>query len=1016
MYNGRCNWFVAIFVIGQNVFSQQTYFQQEVNYKIDVRLNDKDHTLKAFEEIQYINNASTSLNYIYFHLWPNAYKNNNTALAKQLINLKNTALYFSKEEERGYIDSLDFKVNGKQVQLEFDDENPDICKLILNEPLRSLDTIKITTPFFVKIPDAKFSRLGHDQQAYYITQWYPKPAVYDNEGWHPMPYLDQGEFYSEYGAFDVSITLPQNYVLNATGDRIDADEEEDFLNNNVAQTLRRIDEGGNFPYSEMAFPPSSSKFKTVRFKQYRVHDFAWFADKRFHVIHDQIQLPNTNRTVDTWVYFTSKKWYLWKDAIDYVNESTIFYSYMLGDYPYNNVSAVDGVIMAGGGMEYPNVTVIGDMSSALDLDVTITHEVGHNWFYGILGSNERTNPGLDEGINSFYEMSYVRAKYPEKKLSDYVGFDTTRRFLGLNKYAYWREKEVAYFLSAKSNYDQPINTSSELLSSFNYGSIIYSKTPVILDYLRDYMGDESFNKAMQFYFENYKFKHPQPKDLLQTLQYFSGSDLTWFSKYLMQSTEKIDYKIKSVNRNKDGSYRIKVKNKSKLPVPFNIYGYKDGKPVGFVWFNGSDSTRKLGFPPSDVDCFKIDGLDMMPDINRRNNFSRTRGIFKKVKPLQLNFLTKLPDPSKNQINYLPIGGYNLYNGFMLGAAIHDQTIYDKKVEYVLAPMYAFKSKTLTGFAELNFNFFPKNVFRKVTLGTNARSFAYNTIDERNLSFVGTDLFLNYLRVSPSLQMEFQNKNKTSHATHVLKLSYHTIIKEELNVGMVYNQDTYNLIKRVGSNITMLTYDLTDKRVINPYSLQASVQHDGYMTKASATFKENFTISKNKSVEVRVFAGTFIRGNAEQNGPYRFRMSGYRGDQDYLYEANYLGRSEYNGLAFSQFTDVEGAFKVWTPLGQSATYLIAANIKSPTIWKLPFKVFADIGTAEKVSLNKENILWDAGLNVTLVKDMVDVYLPLLYSNDIKETLTLNNVSFMNTIRFTFNIHKLKPKEMLINSFL
>jgi hypothetical protein len=199
-------------------------------------------------------------------------------------------------------------------------------------------------------------------------------------------------------------------------------------------------------------------------------------------------------------------------------------------------------------------------------------------------------------------------------------------------------------------------------------------------------------------------------------------------------------------------------------------------------------------------------------------------------------------------------------------------------------------------------------------------------------------------------------------------------------------------------------------------MQASVQHDGYMTKASVTFKENFTISKNKSVEVRVFAGTFIRGNAEQNGPYRFRMSGFRGDQDYLYEANYLGRSEYNGLAFSQFNDVEGAFKVWTPLGQSTTYLVAANIKSPSIWKLPLKVFADIGTAEKASLNKEMILWDAGINFTLAKDVVDVYLPLLYSNDIKETLTLNNVSFMNTIRFTFNIHKLKPKEMLINSFL
>ncbi|MGZ4044022.1 MAG: M1 family metallopeptidase, partial [Bacteroidia bacterium] len=331
---------MAIFVMAMNLEGQQTYFQQEVNYKINVRLNDNDHTLSATEEIQYINNSDKGLEYIYFHLWPNAYKNNSTALAKQLLEQKKTTFYYSKPEERGFIDSLDFKVNGKNVKLEYDNENPDICKLILNEPLRSLDTIKITTPFYVKIPDAKFSRLGHTGQAYFITQWYPKPAVYDNQGWHPMPYLDQGEFYSEFGSFDVNITLPKNYLLAATGDRIDAEVEEDFLNEKVGKTLERLDRQ-DYRVKDMAFPPSSTEFKTVRFKQFRVHDFAWFADKRFNVIHDQIQLPTTKRTVDTWIFFTNKNFELWKDAISYVNESTIFYSYLNGDYPYNNITAVD---------------------------------------------------------------------------------------------------------------------------------------------------------------------------------------------------------------------------------------------------------------------------------------------------------------------------------------------------------------------------------------------------------------------------------------------------------------------------------------------------------------------------------------------------------------------------------------------------------------------------------------------------------------------------------------------------
>ena len=296
---------LALFFICTPLFPQQTYFQQEVNFKMEVRLNDLQHSLSAFQQIQYINNSSVSLDVIYMHLWPNGYKNHNTALAKDLLKEKKLDFYYSTPVERGFIDSLDFKVNGKPVKWEYDAEHSDICKLILNEPLRSLDTLMITTPFFVKIPDAKFSRLGHVGQAYFITQWYPKPAVFDNEGWHTMPYIDQGEYYSEFGSFDVKITLPENYLLAATGDRIDAEEEENFLNKKVGETIDRLDKK-DYRGSDMAFPPSSTNFKTVRFRQYRVHDFAWFADKRFNVIHDQIELPTSKKVVDTWIFFTKK--------------------------------------------------------------------------------------------------------------------------------------------------------------------------------------------------------------------------------------------------------------------------------------------------------------------------------------------------------------------------------------------------------------------------------------------------------------------------------------------------------------------------------------------------------------------------------------------------------------------------------------------------------------------------------------------------------------------------------------
>ena len=1006
---------MAIFVISNNLFSQQTYFQQEVNYKIDVKLNDVTHVLSAHEEIEYINNSNQSLSYIYFHLWPNAYKDHSTALAKQLLIHKKPDFYFSKPEERGFIDSLNFKVNGKEIKWEFDKEHIDICKLILNEPLRSLDTLTITTPFFVKIPDAKFSRLGHTGQAYFITQWYPKPAVFDNNGWHQMPYLDQGEFYSEFGSFDVKITLPKNYFLSATGDRIDAEEEEYFLNEKVKETLERLDKSDYRP-QDMEFPESSKETKTIRFKQFRVHDFAWFADKRFNVLHDQIEVPNTKRTVDTWIFFTNKNFGLWKNAINYVNESTIFYSYLNGDYPYNHVTAIDGTIMAGGGMEYPNITVIGDMGSEFDLDITIAHEVGHNWFYGILGSNERDHPALDEGINSFYEMRYMRAKYPDKKLSDLIGIKENLNLFGVNKVAYWREKEMAYFISAKARNDQPLDISSRDFSEFNYGSIVYSKTPVIFDYLMDYMGEDNFDKAMQFYYEQFKFKHPSPKDLVKTLNFFSGMDLSWFTTHLMSSTDKIDYKIKSVKKNKDGGFSIKVKNKTGIATPVNVYGFKNNKPVGLIWYNGFSKKDTIEFPPMDVDYFKIDGLDKMPDINRKNNYIRTRGIFKKAKPLQLSLITKIEDPTKTQVNFMPLFGSNYYNGFMAGTTIHNYSLYQKRFDFYVAPMYGFRSKTLAGFTEFAANFYPKKAIQQITFGVKTKSFAYDNLDPSFFNQVNNTsrsmVYLNYYKITPFLQFDIKRKDANNTIYQSVTYSNNNLFVDSLKFSYGPSYDSvfpkkYNAY----SFVNKLNYKLTNKRIINPFVLNLELQHTASMAKLSATFNYKITLRNKQYFDIRLFAGTFLAGSYAERSYYAFRASGYSGYQDYLFETNFVARNQYSGFGFSQFADVDGALKVWSPLGQSPEWLAAVNIKSPQIFIFPIKIFADVAVSDARALNTELFLWDIGLNIPVIKDLVDIYIPLVYSNDIKTTMKLNNVKGINTVRFTINIHKLVAKNLI-----
>ena len=184
------------FYLCQNVYSQN-YFQQDVKYTINVTLNDKKHLLTGSEDIYYKNNSTTTLNELYFHLYPNAYKNNSTTLAKELFNIGDNIFLESENKDLGYIDSLEFKVNGVPAEWNLLQDTIDICRIKLPKPLQPGDSIHITTPFKVKIPNHRLSRLGHNAQAYFITQWFPKPAVFDKNGWNYFSYLDKGEYYSE---------------------------------------------------------------------------------------------------------------------------------------------------------------------------------------------------------------------------------------------------------------------------------------------------------------------------------------------------------------------------------------------------------------------------------------------------------------------------------------------------------------------------------------------------------------------------------------------------------------------------------------------------------------------------------------------------------------------------------------------------------------------------------------------------------------------------------------------------
>ncbi|MFZ9388844.1 MAG: M1 family metallopeptidase [Chitinophagaceae bacterium] len=898
--------FLTVFCFSILSVSGQTgYWQQKVNFSIDVTLNDRDHSLDGFEKIEYINNSPDTLHFIWFHCWPNAYKNDKTAFTDQSLENGDTRFYFSDKEQKGYMNKLDFRVNNVSASTEDHPRHIDILKLILPNPLPPGQKITITTPFHVKLP-YNFSRGGHDGQSYQATQWYPKPAVYDRTGWHPMTYLDQGEFYSEYGNFDVRITVPANYVVAATGELDDAREKEWLIQRThfTWEPLKQKEQNavGQYKTRYQLFPESTRETKTLGFRQENVHDFAWFADKRFIVNTDTCRLTS-GRIIEVSTYFTPGEKETWHNSLRFAKRAVRFYSEQVGEYPYSTLRVVQGPESFGGGMEYPGITVISPEKNPKSLDVVIAHEIGHNWFYSILGTNEREHPWMDEGMNSYYEARYQKQFYGNKPKWEQLLFET----------------------QAIERKDQPIETPSEQFSLVNYGLVAYYKTAEWMRYLESQLGSELFTRSMQNYFRRWQFKHPQPADFKNSIEESSSKNL---------DTE---------------------------------FGY----------------LRKSG---------------TIPGMERTG--TRATAIFdlKKLK----QYAQK---PSRSLFLFGPAFGANNYDRFMAGAFVSNMKFPPDRLQFLLAPMYATGSKRMGGLGFIYHSFYPGSLFRKVEWGVSASRFTADEYQDND----GKKVFLGFTKIVPGIKLTFKEKNPRSNFNRYVQFKSFHISEDGLGFyrdtvvsGSDTTISTRYRINEKDRTLQQLRIVIENNRALYPYRGELKFDHGKEFIRASFTGNYFFNYPRGGGFDLRLFGGKFFYTRSKTlttqfaTDRYHLNMTGANGYEDYTYSDYFIGRNRFDGFPSQQIMVRDGAFKVRTDLladktGKSDDWLLALNLATtipPAVnplsmlpVKIPLKLFFDIGTEASAwaqDSEADRFLFDAGLQIPLLKETINIYIPLLYS--------------------------------------
>ncbi|HMG83291.1 MAG TPA: hypothetical protein VK559_09680 [Ferruginibacter sp.] len=496
-------------------YCQLSYWQQKADYTIDVTLNDAAKTLDGRVAIEYYNHSPDTLHFVWINLSANAYKNDRTGYSDQLIENGHTDFYFSDDDKRGYINHLNFTVNGTIAATDNHPQYQDFIKLILPQPIAPNDSAKIETPFHVKLP-YDFTGNGHVNRSFAITQWYPKIAVYDSKGWHINTYLNEGGNYNEFGDYEVTITLPKNYVVAATGE-LQTEEEIESLKKYYYNRYSFTPKGWEYnPKNLKAIiakdlqpPPSAKESKTITFKQNNTQDFVWFADKRFNITQDTLQLKS-GKIINLYIYLLPSVNSNWERSMSLVKSIILARSQWMGEYPYNIVNIVETPPSFANNTNYPTLTSIPQNADELTLIKSIENGIGETWSYGTIASNGYDHLWMDNGINSYYESRYNKADPTENGCHNkhMPNFDS-----------------LLLLTIIQQKKDQPIETASDKFSQANYHLIADTKANEWMNKLEHDLGKPLFDSCMQEYYHRWQFKHPYPEDLQKTVEDVSGKKL-----------------------------------------------------------------------------------------------------------------------------------------------------------------------------------------------------------------------------------------------------------------------------------------------------------------------------------------------------------------------------------------------------------------------------------------------------------------------------------------------------------
>jgi len=612
-------------------------------------------------------------------------------------------------------------------------------------------------------------------------------------------------------------------------------------------------------------------------------------------------------------------------------------------------------------------------NNTFEWDIQLFKVLTKKYIDNILIFNQREDAWLADGLQTYLMIKYVEKYYPEIKAMGNVSKLWGIRNFNLAKIKFNDKYPFVYQFAARKNLDQALTTHSDYLSNFNRKIVNKYKAGLGLKFLENYLGETCISNAIINFSKQNTGKQTNSSLFLKSI--ITPKDISWFKNDYLKTTKKVDYTIQKIIKKND-SLEVSILNKRNVTIPIQLYGIKDKEIKFKKWLTNIDSLTKITIPTNGFDKLSLNYESHFPEYNLRNNW---KNIEKKLfnRPFQLKFMKDIEDPYYNQFFYTPTFRFNYYDGAVLGLSISNKTLLKKSFSYKLTPSYSTKSKSLSGRYSLLYEYLPENKkVNKFLVGIAGSNFHY----AENLT---------YNKISPFALLEFKRKNLRDVSRNAIAASYTFVDRERSPLETQHIETNKYKVFNIG-------YGYAKPEIIEDIRFSTGIEISNKFSKLSLTARYRKLTDTNRQFDFRFFAGTFLSNNTESD----FFSFALDRPSDYLFQYDYLGRSETSGIISQQIIINEGGFKSKLPEAYANQWLSTLNT-SIGLWRW-FEVYNDVGFVKnrnkKVYFAHEN-----GIRLNFIQDILEVYFPL-HSNLGWE---VSQPNYSSKIRFVL---QLKPKKI------